>query len=92
MAVPGEGYVDKGKLHYFGGKPFVENGEFSFEDRPCSHGILLGKNSKGKDIWRIPLSYVVFIGHPEEYKSQGYCVHCAVGYVMKFQGETEGIP
>jgi len=43
-------------------------------------------------VWRIPLTYVIFKGHPEEYKTEGYCVHCALAYLMRSQGREEGIP
>jgi len=85
VTVPGEGYVDKGNLRYFGGHPFVENGEWK---TPCPHATFVGKSPKGHDVWRIPLSFVIFIGHPEEYKTEGYCVLCAVDFVRRTESGT----
>ena len=94
MAIPGEGYVDRGKLQYFGGRPFVSDGEFKAPAAPCEHALQIGKVREDSEmgVWRIPLTYVIFKGHPEEYKTEGYCVHCALAYLMRSQGREEGIP
>jgi len=93
MTVPGEGYVEKGKLHRFGGKPFVEGGAFRAPEAPCEHAVLIGTDRRDQmKVWTLPLTYVIFKGHPEEYKTEGYCVHCAVAFHMRAQGREDGVP
>lgn len=80
MVTPGEGFVDRGKLFYFGGKPFVEKGVFK---QACPHSTHLGTNSKGDPVYEMPLTFVIFKGHPEEFKTQGVCVLCAVDFYLQ---------
>lgn len=86
MVTPGEGFVDKGKLIYFGGRPFVENGEFA---TGCPHSTFLGLNSKGDPIHRIPFTFVMFQGHPEEYKTKGVCVLCVIDFFLSHESKDE---
>jgi len=88
MVTPGEGFVDRGKLVYYGGKPFVEKGVFK---QPCPHSTYIGVNSKGNPNHEIPLTFVIFKGHPEEYKTEGICVLCAVEFLLRCQ-ESGNVP